>query len=400
MFRFIILIIDNLKKIASIIERFYPLSGGSENQLLNLSQELLKHNTKNIIITKKFSNSPDYEVIDQIEIYRIVRTYFKLKGKINTFIFLMYFIPFASMKILKMRKKINCVYFVGGNYLYGIIAWICRKNNIKTCVKIVTTMDGEIGHLKGHKLFKMLKIILANKFDFLIATTKYIESALIKEGYDKTKIIKIPNGVDTDLFAPNNNSNLSLDNFIDKKNNYIVYTGRLSKHKNLPLLINSFISIKIKYKIKNWKLIIIGEGKMIDDPIDIELKKIVIESGFNRDIFFTGKVDDVYNYLKFCSIFVLPSKKEGLPNCLIEAMSCELACIGSDVQGINDLIEHNINGLLFDLNNKNALIETLYLLIKNADLRDKLSKNAREMVLKNYSFDMVAEKYSRLFFNL
>ena len=103
---------------------------------------------------------------------------------------------------------------------------------------------------------------------------------------------------------------------------------------------------------------------MTDDPVDYELKNMANNSAFKDDIIFTGKVDDVYNYLQLSNIFVLPSKSEGLPNCLLEAMSCGLACIGSDVVGISDLIEHGYNGLLFDLDeNGNTLTDSLNLLI-------------------------------------
>ncbi len=73
------------------------------------------------------------------------------------------------------------------------------------------------------------------------------------------------------------------------------------------------------------------------------------------------------------------------------AMSCELACIGTDVMGINDIIRHGINGSLCDTNPesiKNAILEVY----NDQKLRDKISKNARVFILNNCSLDSIAER--------
>jgi len=389
-----------MNHIISVIERFFPLSGGSETQLFNLSKSLIKYDLNNIVITKQFANLSKYETVNGIEIHRISKSNIKCASKINSLKFLLFFIPSAIFKILKFRKNIIGVYFVGGNYFYGLIAWVCKKYNIPTYLKIVTNIDGEIGHLKGGRVLKSIKRKLANNIDYIISTTSYIEGALLKEGYNKNKIVFIPNGLDTNIFRPKDDkiSNSTASKVMDNNYKFIIYTGRLSRHKNIDLLIRSFIAIKKNSYCAKWKLIILGDGKMIDDSVEYELKDLANNNPYSNDIIFTGKVDDVYNYLKLSSIFVLPSTSEGLPNCLLEAMSCGLACIGSDVIGINDLIKHSYNGLLFDLDaSGRSLIESLNLLILDDKLQSKLSSNARKYILSNNTLDIVSKKYLKLF---
>ena len=95
-----------MNHIISVIERFFPLSGGSETQLFNLSKSLIRYDLNNIIITKQFANLSKYETVNGIEIHRISKSNMKFASKINSLNFLLFFIPSAIFKILKFRKNI------------------------------------------------------------------------------------------------------------------------------------------------------------------------------------------------------------------------------------------------------------------------------------------------------
>jgi glycosyltransferase involved in cell wall biosynthesis len=94
---------------------------------------------------------------------------------------------------------------------------------------------------------------------------------------------------------------------------------------------------------------------------------------------------------------VLPTRMEGLPNALLEAMAAGLSCIASDIGGNVDLIVDGKNGKLFELGNIEQLTDMLlHLLCRDAERRE-LGRQARETVEANYSIDRVAEKYMKLY---
>ena len=116
----------------------------------------------------------------------------------------------------------------------------------------------------------------------------------------------------------------------------IVFVGRLSREKNVELLIHSFL--KVVRQLPGLKLYIIGDGKLSFTPS-------------NDSIVFTGKLDktQIFEHLRGADYLILPSCTEGLPFTVLEAMSLGIPCICSNINGINEIIGHLNNGVLFDL---------------------------------------------------
>ena len=208
-------------------------------------------------------------------------------------------------------------------------------------------------------------IILTNKRDiqFIIKTFR-LENK-------KEKIKLFYNFINTDLFK-----NLG----IAKKDKTVLFIGRLTEEKNLFNLIKAFKGLN------NFSLDIIGKG-----PLENNLKKKSKDLGVKVNflgVYPNNKLPEIINQYQ---IYILPSYYEGNPKTLLEAMSCEVACIGTDVLGINNIIRHGINGFLCALNPesiKSAILEVY----KDQELRDKINKNARKFILDNCSLDSITEK--------
>ena len=152
------------------------------------------------------------------------------------------------------------------------------------------------------------------------------------------------------------------------------------KEKNL---INLLKSLK---DISNFTLDIIGKG-----PQEEYLRKNADILGVNLKflgVFPNDKLPYIYNQYE---IFILPSHFEGNPKVLLEAMSCGVACIVTNVRGIREIIKHKENGYICSptLDSiKNAIIE----LYNNKNLRTTLGNNARNYVKKNFSLDNIVKK--------
>ena len=208
-------------------------------------------------------------------------------------------------------------------------------------------------------------IILTNKRDiqFIIKTFR-LENK-------KEKIKLFYNFINTDLFR-----NLGTA----KKDKTVLFIGRLTEEKNLFNLIKAFKGLN------NFSLDIIGKG-----PLENNLKKKSKDLGVKVNflgVYPNNKLPEIINQYQ---IYILPSYYEGNPKTLLEAMSCEVACIGTDVFGINNIIRHGINGFLCATNPesiKSAILEVY----KDHELRDKIRKNARKFILDNCSLDSITEK--------
>lgn len=164
----------------------------------------------------------------------------------------------------------------------------------------------------------------------------------------------------------------------------ILHVGRFNASKNHNLLLDAFKEI-VKSK-PNVNLILFGEGEL-DNKIHLLVHKYKLE----KNVIFAGVTNGLRSILYKYDIFILPSKEEGMPMTIIEAMAAGLPIIASDVGGIPEMISNYINGILIKPK-KEDIITTVLLLINNEELRYKIGKQAVKDSIK-FSSEAMAKGY-------
>ena len=195
------------------------------------------------------------------------------------------------------------------------------------------------------------------------------------------KSMQIPVGVNTDEYT-------TCD--FNKKNNYIIYVGRLDEgQKNISLLIETFALIKDN----RYSLIIAGSGNDSD-----KYSKMISELNLTNKCYMIGNIstDKKIKLLSESKIFVNPSVREGQSSTVLEAMSCGTAVVCVKNEGSNDTITDGYDGILVD-NDKNSLKLVLEDLMNNDQKLRELSLNARKSAIHKYSISNVAKQYDKVF---
>ncbi|WP_405415787.1 glycosyltransferase family 4 protein [Maribacter sp. Asnod1-A12] len=141
-----------------------------------------------------------------------------------------------------------------------------------------------------------------------------------------------------------------------------------------------------------WKLIIAGNG---DNGLKL-LQDLTNNLKIQNQVDFLGFCNNMEEIMQNSKLFILPSKSEGLPMVLIEALSNGMACVAYDcISGPSDLINHNKNGFLIENQNSEILKSSIYHLIENEELMEQLGTNAK-ISLENYSLNKVIMKWDKL----
>jgi glycosyltransferase involved in cell wall biosynthesis len=154
----------------------------------------------------------------------------------------------------------------------------------------------------------------------------------------------------------------------------IISMGRLSRQKGFDYLLQAFAHLKPHHR--NWKLTILGEG-----PQRKELESLRRSLLLEDSAFLPGSVANPNAFLKQASLFVLSSRYEGFPNALCEAMACGLPVIAADCEyGPQDIVRHNVDGLLIPREDGNALISAMNQLMTSRQERDRLARRASEVI--------------------
>ena len=154
----------------------------------------------------------------------------------------------------------------------------------------------------------------------------------------------------------------------------ILYVGRFAWEKAPERLIKAFSGIQYR---QGWTLLMAGSG-----PMSKQLKELVEELDISEEVHFLGKVADVDLLYARASIFVLPSRLEGFPNSLCEAMAAGLPVVCFKSIPWKDIIETGINGLVVGINNNRTLSEAIEILILNHKLRTQYGENAKSIIDK------------------
>lgn len=192
---------------------------------------------------------------------------------------------------------------------------------------------------------------------------------------DSNKLNVIPNWVDTELFRPMT---------VEKQPKTICYVGRLEEQKNLLALVEAMHEVEAK-------LVLYGEGSQRKELEDAAHKHGV-------DVEFRGRIpnEKLPSALNACTIFILPSRYEGNPKVLLEAMACGLPVVGTNVEGIASIIEHEKTGLLCEPNS-DSIRQAITRLLHDSDLRSQLGENARASILSSCSLQNAVQLETSLY---
>lgn len=172
-----------------------------------------------------------------------------------------------------------------------------------------------------------------------------------------------------------------------KKISKFIYVGRLCNEKNPMLLLTAF-SIFLKNN-SNCTLDVFGDGPLMDICL-----KYVFDSKIEKNVTFYGYKDINYDLLCKYDCFLLPSNIEGMPNSLLEAMSCGLICISAIYNdGIKDIIIDGVNGFLFESGNIESLLFIMNKVVKlSLKIINDISLNAMKKIKSDFSTDIVSKK--------
>ena len=205
--------------------------------------------------------------------------------------------------------------------------------------------------------------------DRIVVTTEGIRQQIMERyGIFEKQITVIPNYVLTDEFAPGR------DNAF--KSQRICFIGRLSFEKNVDMLIDALVGLDVE-------LCVVGDGALRS-----ELEQQVQSKNVNVDFVGNVKHTELPELLRSCAMFVLPSQYEGHPKALLEAMSCGLPVVGTDVSGIREVIQHRENGYLAEPSVE-GLREAILDIANDEVLRQNISVGARDYVLENVSLEKI-----------
>lgn len=349
---------------------------GAERWILALIKHLDDKKIQSIVAV--IQDAPDFNppICREANVAGFETHVFEAYGKIN----------FSAVRQLRDFIQINNIHILHTHgYKTDIIG---RLATIGTACKIISTPHGWSRNA-GIKLwfYEIVDRLFFIFFDAVVPLSDDIYKGLKSIPGLNRKLYMISNGVDISEIDAMHEIADEIKIWKNDGNFIFGYIGQLIPRKGLPVLLNAFAKLDIPKK----KLAILGEGNQ-----RANLEKITIQLGINEHVNFFGFRENRIVFLKGFDVFVLPSRLEGIPRCLMEAMASGVPVISTNIPGCRDLVDDGKTGLLFNLDSTDSLLECL-IKILNEKTRLSLTSNAYELIRMKYSAMNMANKYLALY---
>jgi murein biosynthesis integral membrane protein MurJ len=378
-------------RVRFLISQFHPRVGGAERQALLQARTLAAHGHEVVVHTLCFERDwPGREVIEGIEVRRHGAVMFGGRLRLGHGLqWLTGLTIFAAL--MRDRERFDALHLHQLSWLAMVGAWVAILLRKPVVVKVGSASASPLTAtaLPGTSFAQSDTVSLAQRGRFarwlllhsgirVVATSVRMAAELTSLGWPAERIEHIPNGVvvmgragDT----PRGHDQLQ-----------VVCVARLSFEKGIDTLLAAWAAVIEDCPTAH--LTIVGGG-----PLEAELKESAQRLGVADSVTFTGWVDEPRAYLAGADLFVLPSRYEGLPNALLEAMAHGVPAIATRVSGSEDLIDDGASGLLVAPEDANALASAIVTALANPLGRARFAERSLERVRAAYDIQHVVQRY-------
>lgn len=351
-------------KILQVIPYF--CFGGAETMCENLTYALKKQGHEVVVVSLYAERTPISERMERSGV-RILYLDKKLGLDISM-------VP-KLMKIMK-KERPDAVHTHLDVIKYAVAA--AKLSGIRKCVHTVHNVaekeaEGRLQKIINKTYFKL-------GWSTPVALSPEVQNSILDfYGLERQSVPVVYNGIDLSRCQPKESY---------AGNTQLLHIGRFNEQKNHQGLLQAFQRIGKAYP--DCRLTLLGDGEL-RERVEVYAKEL----GIFEKVSFLGSQSNVYPYLQNADVFLLPSKYEGMPMTIIEAMGTGLPVVASAVGGVPDMLTDGESGILVPCD-PDAVCQAVSRLLADEDLRETLGRKAKEESIR-FSADYMAEQYSKTY---
>jgi glycosyltransferase involved in cell wall biosynthesis len=246
-------------------------------------------------------------------------------------------------------------------------------------------------------LYRRLDLILMRRFDHLIAVSHATKNEMVAAGLPSECISVIHNAIDADAWSPRYaTSALKQELGLGQACPVIGYVGRIMPEKDLETWLRAAALVAQRYP--EAQFVLVGEGR--DGSTLGQLQRLAAELRIAEQVHFPGYRAHLLPIYGSFDLFMLSSRREGLPNSILEAMAVGLPVVTTDVAGTSELVLDGYTGYVVPQGDVERLAHAMVTLVADPKLRQRMAQAGRERIEREFSFthrlQRVEELYARI----
>lgn len=368
----------------------YPprVVGGIAKVVYDLSGRLIKDGHEVTVVTYREGNAPYFEIDKGVKVYRVDNYMINPNNFIDWILQLNFKMIAKASEIISKEGKFDVIHAHDWLVAYGAKA-LKDAYDIPICATIHATESGRNSgiHDDTQRYINDTEWMLTYEATEVIVNSNYMKCELQRLfGLPFEKINVIPNGINMNMYNGIEKDYDFRRRVASDNEKIVMYAGRLVYEKGVQNLISAAPKILSGYN--DTKFVIAGKGAMLD-----ELKAQANYLGIGNKVYFTGQLDykDLCKMYKAADIAVFPSTYEPFGVVAIEAMYAGIPTVVSDVGGLNEIVDHGVNGMKAYAGNPNSIADSVLAVLYDHQLADNISKNAKAKVKNVYNWNKIAQ---------
>lgn len=378
----------------------YPprIVGGIARVVHDLSKRLIKDGHEVTVITYKEGDLPEYENDKGVEVYRVENYMIHPNSFIDWTLQLNFNMVAKAAELINKNGKFDVIH--AHDWLVASSAKTLKQSyGIPLVATIHATESGRNSgiHNDSQRYINDTEWLLTYEATEVIVNSNFMKGhvqSLFGLPFDKINVV--PNGINLTNFNGIERDYEFRRQYAMDNEKIILYVGRLVYEKGIQHLISAMPKIIQGYN--DVKLVIAGKGGMLDD-----LKAQAEAMGIANKIYFTGYLNakQVQKIYKCADVAVFPSTYEPFGIVALEGMLAGVPTVVSDIGGLDEIVDHGINGMKSYAGNPNSIADSVLTVLYDKQLAAAMAKKAKQKVKEEFNWNKIAQDthyiYEKLF---
>ncbi len=377
-------------KVLMVTGAYYPeiSSGGLQTRLM--AAALRGDAEVRVLTTALDMDTPRYSRVDEVEVTRIHLRAVNAASKTTA---LGVIVP----EVLRLVRWCDVVHLHGVSSKNILVTAAARLFGKPVVLSLHTMGADEPGPVRRTGMLSWRAFRAATRY---LSVSAALRQSYLDAGLPADRIELVGNGIDIDQFSPaslEQKRRLRRSLGIEPQRPVVLFVGFFSQDKQPRVLFDAWLRLRDLHHI-DASLVFVGATRSgyyeVDERLADDMRGVADARGLGDRLMFAGSRHDVHEYFRLADVFVLPSRREGLPVALMEAMSCGVPCVASRLPGATDtLIVDGVSGLLVPPGDVAAFADGLRVMLTDTDGASRMGEAARAVVTERFSASTIAGRW-------
>jgi glycosyltransferase involved in cell wall biosynthesis len=285
-------------------------------------------------------------------------------------------------KIRSLVRRVGADVVHAHGYKADVYAYLAlRKERIALISTCHTWHDTDT----SDRIYGAIDRCVLRNYDGIVAVSEEVRIRLLKAGAAKEKVRYIQNGIDLRPFDGS-----SVERQSAERPMLVGLACRLAPEKGVDLFLQ--MACGVLAELPNTRFVIAGDG-----PERAKLEVLIGKMGLGARVDLLGRCEDMPRFFASIDILVSPSRSEGLPMVLLEAMAARLPIVATAVGAVPSVVQDNLTGLLVPASDVSSLARGVIRLLSDRVLRREIGDAAQALIAQEFSAERMTAEYSQLY---